>query len=236
MVCWVFFTSRSSTPHLICEPEGKNKSFYVLFMSFTWTVQDKELRGAPERWENLRVILKLLGAEKRRTLPKRSLEELWGVHGRKSYKGNAVCFGQEDPRRTFLTTFSMKSSEHKHFHNTKNVLMQNRLVFFLKKSLSLVAFLREFRLPQEVHAVVCVISLPFCVSARKKCHCGGTWRHCMVLAQQPVLINREKGQTCTSASPESTTASVLPREQMAGDALWKCFTEVLIVYRQRISC
>lgn len=34
MVCWVFFTSRSSTPHLICEPEGKNKSFYVLFMSF----------------------------------------------------------------------------------------------------------------------------------------------------------------------------------------------------------
>lgn len=41
----------------------------------------------------------------------------------------------------------------------------------------------------------------------------------MVLAQQPVLINRERGQTCASASPESTTASVLPREQMAGDAL-----------------
>lgn len=43
---------------------------------FLLHVQDKELRGALERWENLRVILKLLGPEKGRILPKRSLEEL----------------------------------------------------------------------------------------------------------------------------------------------------------------
>lgn len=65
------FYKQVLNPSSSCELGDKNKN-----IPFAWTVEDKELRGALKRWENLRVILKLLGPEKGRTLLKRSLEEL----------------------------------------------------------------------------------------------------------------------------------------------------------------